>query len=217
MALRCRATTCRRRRWSRLARPGTQNHHAWPRSARLGVERGQADPGWWVLVALRRAGLVWNPRGPQHLVPQDGLRRLGSPDQADPRTRCRGHLRGGMGGREARRTSSDPRSGRLPTSRLGRGSGRREAVQTRRGGLGRPVMAPRRENSAGELGMSARLERSPAPRGPAARAGPGRVGRSQDFRWAARCLFISNMVHLSLPKTFLSLSSARISRLFAGF
>src|SRR5207302_4552528 len=37
------------------------------------------------------------------------------------------------------------------------------------------------------------------------------------FRWPARCLFISNMVTLSLPKTLRSLSSARISRRFSGF
>src|SRR6476659_11423491 len=38
------------------------------------------------------------------------------------------------------------------------------------------------------------------------------------FRWFDRCLFISNMLTRSLPpKTFFSLSSARISRLFCGF
>src|SRR5207248_1078742 len=37
------------------------------------------------------------------------------------------------------------------------------------------------------------------------------------FRCRVRCLFISNMVTLSLPKTFVSLSSARISRRFSGF
>src|SRR5690242_16254495 len=37
------------------------------------------------------------------------------------------------------------------------------------------------------------------------------------FKWPARCLFISNMVTLSLPKTLRSLSSARISRRFSGF
>ena len=52
------------------------NHHAWPDSARLGVEPGQADPGWWVLVALRRAGLVWNLAEPGALTPRAGLRRL---------------------------------------------------------------------------------------------------------------------------------------------
>src|SRR6185503_2104480 len=38
------------------------------------------------------------------------------------------------------------------------------------------------------------------------------------FRWFDRCLFISNMLTRSLPpKTFFSLSSARISLLFCGF
>lgn len=52
------------------------NHHAWPGSARLGVEPGQSDPGWWVLLALRRIGLVWDLREPEHLDPRAGLRRL---------------------------------------------------------------------------------------------------------------------------------------------
>src|SRR5207249_3160653 len=37
------------------------------------------------------------------------------------------------------------------------------------------------------------------------------------FKWPERCLFISNMVTLSLPKTLRSVSSARISRRFSGF
>ncbi len=36
------------------------NHHAFPGSAMLGVYQGQADPGWWVLNALKNLGLVWN-------------------------------------------------------------------------------------------------------------------------------------------------------------
>ena len=36
------------------------NHHAFPESARYGLLRGQLDPGWWVLVALRKLGLVWD-------------------------------------------------------------------------------------------------------------------------------------------------------------
>ncbi len=55
------------------------NHHAWPDSARLGVERGQADPGWWVLVTLRRLGLVWDLREPGALPARAGLRRVGGP------------------------------------------------------------------------------------------------------------------------------------------
>ena len=52
------------------------NHHAWPGSARLGVEAGQHDPGWWVLVAMSRFGLVWDLREPRHLEEREGLRRL---------------------------------------------------------------------------------------------------------------------------------------------
>ncbi len=51
------------------------NHHAWPDSARLGVKPGQHDPGWWVLVALRRVGLVWNLKEPSHLMQKPGLQQ----------------------------------------------------------------------------------------------------------------------------------------------
>lgn len=34
------------------------NHHAYPGSAKLGLEPGQWDPGWWVLKFLERFGLV---------------------------------------------------------------------------------------------------------------------------------------------------------------
>jgi stearoyl-CoA desaturase (delta-9 desaturase) len=43
------------------------NHHAFPESARIGLEPGQIDPGWLVIRGLERAGLVWNvgrPRDP---------------------------------------------------------------------------------------------------------------------------------------------------------
>ncbi len=43
------------------------NHHAFPESARLGIAKGQADPGWWVVQALRRAGLAWEVRVPEDL------------------------------------------------------------------------------------------------------------------------------------------------------
>jgi len=36
------------------------NHHAYPGSARLGLYPGEWDPGWWMLVLLRRSGLVWD-------------------------------------------------------------------------------------------------------------------------------------------------------------
>ena len=52
------------------------NHHAWPDSARLGLEPGQVDPGWWVLLAMRRLGLAWDLREPAQLMPRAGLRRV---------------------------------------------------------------------------------------------------------------------------------------------
>ena len=52
------------------------NHHAWPDSARLGLEPGQHDPGWWLLLALRRLGWVWDLREPSMIAARDGLRRI---------------------------------------------------------------------------------------------------------------------------------------------
>lgn len=43
------------------------NHHAYPGSARLGMAAGEWDPGWWTLLALRRAGLAWNLITPDQL------------------------------------------------------------------------------------------------------------------------------------------------------
>jgi len=49
------------------------NHHAFPGSARLGLFPGQWDPGWWMLMLLRRAGLVWGVRLAEHLPPRPEL------------------------------------------------------------------------------------------------------------------------------------------------
>ncbi|KQN35495.1 fatty acid desaturase [Sphingomonas sp. Leaf407] len=54
------------------------NHHAFPESARLGIEPGQHDPGWWLLLALRRVGLVRDLNEPAHLPPRTGVRRVGA-------------------------------------------------------------------------------------------------------------------------------------------
>jgi stearoyl-CoA desaturase (delta-9 desaturase) len=43
------------------------NHHAFPGSARLGLFPGEWDPGWWVLLILRRTGLVRDLRLPADL------------------------------------------------------------------------------------------------------------------------------------------------------
>jgi stearoyl-CoA desaturase (delta-9 desaturase) len=52
------------------------NHHASPGSARLGLARGEWDPGWWTLLALRRAGLVWALVLPEDLPARIELRPL---------------------------------------------------------------------------------------------------------------------------------------------
>jgi stearoyl-CoA desaturase (delta-9 desaturase) len=49
------------------------NHHAFPSSARLGLKEGETDPGWWVLAALAKLGLVWNIKTPQMLPHRDNL------------------------------------------------------------------------------------------------------------------------------------------------
>lgn len=51
------------------------NHHAFPGSARLG-HAGQMDPGWWVLVALRRVGLVQNLNQPKDLPDRAELEQI---------------------------------------------------------------------------------------------------------------------------------------------
>jgi stearoyl-CoA desaturase (delta-9 desaturase) len=40
------------------------NHHAFPASARHGLDRLQVDVSWWVIRGLEKLGLVWNVRTP---------------------------------------------------------------------------------------------------------------------------------------------------------
>jgi fatty-acid desaturase len=49
------------------------NHHAYPASARLGHKPGEIDPGWWVLRALERCGLVRNLKTPETLPARPSL------------------------------------------------------------------------------------------------------------------------------------------------
>ncbi|KQM37430.1 acyl-CoA desaturase [Sphingomonas sp. Leaf10] len=63
------------------------NHHAFPESARLGILPGQHDPGWWLLLALRRVGLVSALNEPEHLPPRAKLRRVGTAG-GTPDERC---------------------------------------------------------------------------------------------------------------------------------
>ncbi len=52
------------------------NHHAFPGSARLGLEPGEWDPGWWVLLMLQRMGMVHSIRLPKDLPARPELVRL---------------------------------------------------------------------------------------------------------------------------------------------
>ena len=49
------------------------NHHAFPGSARLGLDKGESDPGWWVLTVLARLGLVWGVKTPESLPHRPNL------------------------------------------------------------------------------------------------------------------------------------------------
>lgn len=52
------------------------NHHAFPSSARIGLYPDQPDPGWWLIAALKRLGLVWNVQTPETIPPRVALVRL---------------------------------------------------------------------------------------------------------------------------------------------
>lgn len=52
------------------------NHHAFPGSARLGLEPGQWDPGWWVLRLLERLGLASDFVLSEDLPERAELRRI---------------------------------------------------------------------------------------------------------------------------------------------
>lgn len=52
------------------------NHHAFPGSAKLGVEPGQIDLGWTLLLAFERVGWAWNIVTPEELPHRPALRRV---------------------------------------------------------------------------------------------------------------------------------------------
>ena len=53
------------------------NHHAFPHSARLGIERGQLDPGFWLIKAMERFGLAHSILEPFDRPAREGLERVG--------------------------------------------------------------------------------------------------------------------------------------------
>ena len=52
------------------------NHHAFPESARLGIEDGQIDLGWWFIRLLSRLGLASAIKLPSNTRRRAGLRRI---------------------------------------------------------------------------------------------------------------------------------------------
>jgi fatty-acid desaturase len=66
------------------------NHHAYPGSAKLGIEPGQFDPGWWLILFLKALGLAHEIRTPLEVGERDGLRRIREPTLAStsPTTRA---------------------------------------------------------------------------------------------------------------------------------
>ncbi len=52
------------------------NHHAFPGSAKFGLEPGQFDPGWWALVLFKKCGLARNIVLPKDLPPRAELHAL---------------------------------------------------------------------------------------------------------------------------------------------
>lgn len=60
------------------------NHHAFPGSARLGLLRGEWDPGWWLIRALQCCGLVGSINTPETLPPRAALHRLEQSPRSTP-------------------------------------------------------------------------------------------------------------------------------------
>ena len=52
------------------------NHHAFPHSAKLGLEQGQVDPGYWLIRGLGVLGLAQAIKGPGSEPAREGLARV---------------------------------------------------------------------------------------------------------------------------------------------
>ena len=50
------------------------NHHAFPGSAKLELHTYENDPGWWILCALQKIGLIWDIKLPINLPERPELR-----------------------------------------------------------------------------------------------------------------------------------------------
>ncbi len=54
------------------------NHHAFPGSARLGLGKGELDPGWWLIKTLEWLGLASEIKQPEQVGEREGLRKVGT-------------------------------------------------------------------------------------------------------------------------------------------
>jgi len=62
------------------------NHHAFPESAQIGLERGQSDPSWAVIRAVACLGWAWNLGQPRPVAEREDLSEASS-SRAHARTR----------------------------------------------------------------------------------------------------------------------------------
>jgi fatty-acid desaturase len=53
------------------------NHHAYPESAKLGIEDGQLDVGFWFIKSLEFLGLAEEIKLPADVGEREGLRKIG--------------------------------------------------------------------------------------------------------------------------------------------
>ena len=58
------------------------NHHAFPESACMGLERGETDPGYGVITLIEKCGLAWNVGGPRSDAAQGDLVQIPSEQRA---------------------------------------------------------------------------------------------------------------------------------------
>jgi hypothetical protein len=61
------------------------NHHAYPGSARLGLAKGELDPGWWLIRTLEFVDLAWNVKQPEHVGDREGLYRVDQRNKRYPK------------------------------------------------------------------------------------------------------------------------------------
>lgn len=52
------------------------NHHAYPGSAKIGLNEDQPDPGWWLIRLLAQFGLVWDIKTPATMPSREDLNRI---------------------------------------------------------------------------------------------------------------------------------------------